>query len=52
MEEKIDFEDEETGFVVISLSIGFLISFVGDDEDSSAVAPVGDVSILAGTLED
>ena len=34
-----DLEDEESGFVVISLSTGFLISFIEDVEDFPSIVP-------------
>jgi len=52
-DDNIVIEEEETGFVLISSSIGFFISLVEeDDEDSASNVSVGVVVITAGTLED
>ena len=51
MKEINDVEDEESGFVVISLSTWFLISFVEDVDDCPIVVPLVEVLGGAGTLE-
>ena len=56
-DDNIVIEEEETGFVLISSSIGFFISLVDEDDEDSASnvsvsVGVGVVVITAGTLED